>query len=157
MKKAFLAGVVLVTLGATTALAGVLEDRQDIMKGFGNAAGRVLGGMAKGTTPFDAAAAKTQLQLIVDGAAKLPTLFPAGSDQNTDTAKTQALPTVWSDMPGFKAAAAKLGTDATAAMAATDQASFATAFQTVNADCGACHKVYRAAPPPRPAAPPPAQ
>jgi cytochrome c556 len=136
-------------------MAGALEDRQDIMKNNNNAA-RVLGGMARGTTPFDAAAAKAQLQIIVDGMAKLPTLFPAGSDQSTGTTKTQALPTVWSDPAGFKAAAAKMSGDAQAAMAATDQASFTTAFQTVQADCGACHKTYRAAPPPRPAGAAPA-
>jgi cytochrome c556 len=154
MKKAFWAGLILAALGTSTALAGVIEDRQDIMKNNNNAS-RVLGGMARGTAPFDAAAAKAQLQMIVDGVAKLPTLFPAGSDQGTGTTKTLALPTVWSDTAGFKTAAAKLGSDAQAAMAATDQASFATAFQTVQADCGACHKTYRAAPP-RPAGAAPA-
>src|SRR5580698_3337313 len=152
MKKSFWTGLLLVTVSASAALAGALEDRQDLMKQF-NGASRTLNGMARGTTPYDAAAANTQLQILVDGAAKIPGLFPAGSNMDSATAKTLALPTVWSDTAGFQAAAAKLGSDAKAAMAADDKASFATAFQTVQADCNACHKTYRAAPPPRPAAP----
>jgi cytochrome c556 len=152
MKKTFWTGLLLVTVSASAALAGALEDRQDLMKQF-NGVGRTLGGMVRGTTPYDAATANAQLQILVDGAAKIPGLFPPGSNMDSATAKTQALPTVWSDTPGFQAAAAKLGTDAKAAQAATDQASFTTAFQTVQADCGACHKAYRAAPPPRTAPP----
>jgi cytochrome c556 len=150
MKKTFWAGLLLVTVSASAALAGALEDRQDLMKQF-NGGSRTLNGIAKGTTPYDAAPVNAQLQIMVDGAAKIPGLFPPGSNMDSATAKTLALPTVWSDTPGFQAAAAKFGSDAKTAMAATDQASFATAFQTVQADCNACHKTYRAAPAPRPA------
>jgi len=152
MKKSVVAGLLLATVCATAAMAGVIEDRQAIMKDF-NTASRTLNGMAQGTVPFDQAAARVQLQLIVDGSAKLPTLFPAGSDQSTDTVKTLALPAVWSDTPGFTAAAAKISADAKAAMAATDAASFKVAFQAVQGDCGGCHRTYRAAPP-RPAGAP---
>ncbi len=155
MKKTFWVGLLLVTVSASAALAGALEDRQALMKQFGGT-GRILGPMAKGTTPYDAMTANAQLQILVDGAAKMPGLFPPGSDMDSATTKSMALPTVWTDMPGFKAAAAKLGTDAKAAMAATDQASFTTAYAVVQSDCGACHKTYRAAPPPRPAAAAPA-
>jgi cytochrome c556 len=151
MKKSVCIGLLLLGCGATAAMADIITDRENLMKSFGPV-GRTLGGMAKGTTPFDAAAAKTQLQILVDGAAKIPTMFPAGSN----TPPTLALPTVWSDSTGFSAAAAKLGKDATAAQGATDAASFTAAYQTVQGDCGACHKVYRAPLPP-PAAAPPAQ
>ena len=150
MKTSGWAGLLLVAISASAAFAGAIEDRQALMKSFG-ASGRPLGGIAKGTTPFDAATVNAQLQIIVDGSATIPGLFPAGSDSGAT--KTGALPTVWSDNAGFQAAAAKLGADAKAAQASTDQASFATAFQTVQADCNACHKVYRAPPAPRPAAP----
>src|ERR1700761_9315930 len=110
MKRALLAGVALAVIGVSAATAGVIDDRQTIMKGF-NGASRTLGGMARGTTPYDAAAATAQLQILSDGAAKLGALFPAGSDKDTDTAKTLALPTVWSDQPGFQAALAKFAAD----------------------------------------------
>lgn len=149
MKKLLGLGL-LFAIGATAAFAGPIEDRQDLMKSF-NGPGRALGGMARGTTPFDAAAAKTQLQILVDGAAKIPGLFPAGS--NTGATTSYALPAIWSDSAGFAAAAAKLGTDANAAMAATDATSFATAYRVVQGDCNACHMTYRA-PIPRPAGAP---
>ena len=57
MKKSVVAGLLLATVCATAAMAGVIEDRQAIMKSFGGT-GRTLGGMANGTTPFDAAVAK---------------------------------------------------------------------------------------------------
>jgi cytochrome c556 len=151
MKKSLWVSLLLVAVSASAALAGALEDRQALMKQF-NLDGRLLGDMARGTTPYNETAASIELQALVDGAARIPGLFPAGSNGDSATAKTLALPMVWSDIAGFQAAAAKLGTDAKFAMAATDKASFATAFQTVQADCNACHKTYRAAPPPRPAA-----
>jgi cytochrome c556 len=152
MKKSVCVGLLVAVLGATAAFAGVIEDRQDLMKQNGGT-GRILGGMARDPSTFDAAAAKVQLQIIADNAAKIPGLFPAGSD--TGATKSLALPTVWSDNAGFNAAAAKLGADAKTAMAATDGAAFAVAYKTVQGDCNACHMTYRAPPPPRaPAAAP---
>ena len=78
------------------------------------------------------------------------------SEKAAETADAQALPAVWSDAAGFKAAAAKLGSDATVAQNATDTASFNTALKTLQGDCGGCHKVYRAQRAPAPT-PPPAQ
>jgi len=95
---------------------------------------------AKGTTPFDAAKAKALLQVYVDAAAKMPTLFPDDSKTGGDTT---AAPKIWEDMAGFKAAFAKFSADATAGMAATDTASFAAAFGKVTGNCQSCHEVYR--------------
>src|SRR6185312_11211969 len=153
MKKLILTGLLLAGFGVTAAFAGVIEDRQDVMKQLGGT-GRVLGPMVRDPSAYNAATANAQLQIIVDASAKIPTLFPAGSDTGPGPAKTLALPTVRSDRAGFAAAAAKLGADAKAAMAATDGATFAVAYRTVQGDCNACHTTYRAQPP-RPAGPPP--
>ena len=153
MKKTLLLGLLLAGVGTAAALAGPIEDRQAVMKSF-NDTSRTLGGMARGTAPYDAAAAKAGLQVLADGAAKLGGAFPAGSGVSADPAvKTLALPTIWSDPAGFQAAAAKFTADVKAAQATSDQASFATAFMAVNADCGGCHRTYRAQPP-RPAGAP---
>ena len=105
------------------------------------AASKTAVGLARGTVPFDAAQAKTALQVYIDAADKMPTLFPPGSD--TGAVKTSAAPAIWTDMAGFKADAAKLGADAKAGLAATDAASFAAVFKTINMDCSACHGKYR--------------
>ena len=138
MKRIIIATVLAATT-AGLAYAGPIEDRQKMMKTMA-ANTKVLAGFAKGETPFDDAKVKSLLQVYVDDAAKLPDLFPDDSKTGGDTT---AAPKIWEDSAGFKAAAVKLGTDATAALAATDQASFAKSFAAVTANCNACHGTYR--------------
>jgi len=137
--KRFVVATVLVAFGATAAFAGAIEDRRALMKDGVAATTKTLTGYAKGETPFDAAKVKELLKVYVDASAKLPTLFP----DDSKTGDTTAAPKIWEDMAGFKAAAAKFGTDATAAEAATDTASFAKAFGVITANCGSCHGTYR--------------
>lgn len=138
--KRLVVAAVLVAFGATAAYAGPIEDRQALMKDGVAATTKTLTGYAKGETPFDAAKVKALLQVYVDASAKLPGLFPEDSKTGHDTT---AAPKIWEDMAGFKVAIAKLGTDATAAEAATDTASFAKAFGVITANCGSCHGTYR--------------
>lgn len=139
MKKIIAVALAVTGLGIAAAVADVHEDREGLMKQNGGAL-KALSAVNT-ATPFDAAAAKAPAQTLIDNAAKMPALF--GPDTQPDA---EALPAVWSDQAGFKAAAAKLGTDAAALQAATDQASFAVALKTVQGDCGGCHMTYRAKP-----------
>lgn len=138
MKKTITVALLLAAFG-TAAMAGPIEDRQALMKSIAGAA-KDANGIAKAPT-YDAAAAKAKMQILVDGAAKLPSLFPKGFD--TGAVKTKAGPAIWTDAAGFKAASDKMGKDAAAAGAAADATAFAAAFKTVTGDCAACHKDYR--------------
>jgi cytochrome c556 len=138
MKK-IIAAAVFLAIGATAAFAGPIEDRQAAMKAIAGAS-RDANNAAK-ATPYDGATIKAKMQVIADTADKFPALFPKGSD--TGATKTAAAPAIWTDAAGFKTAAAKLSTDAKAAGATADATTFAAAFKTVQADCGACHKTYR--------------
>ena len=129
----------LVAFATSVAIAGPIEDRQAIMKGVA-AATKAGVGLAKGETPFDDAKAKQVMQAYVDAAAKMPALFPAGSETGDDTT---ASPKIWEDMAGFTAAFEKFGKDATAGLAATDQASFGKAMGDVTKNCASCHAAYR--------------
>jgi len=146
MKKFAIAVLALASItgfwGATAAFAGPIEDRQAIMKGFA-APLREAAPMGRGAAPFDAAKVKSAMDQLAAGGEKFVTLFPKGTEAG-GAVKTAALPAIWSDAAGFKAAGVKFVTDARAAAAATDQAGFAAALRTVQADCGACHKTYRA-------------
>jgi cytochrome c556 len=74
--------------------------------------------------------------------ANFPTRFPPGSDGNG----SKALPSVWSDRPGFERAAANATTAAEALRAAAgsgDAAATTQAVQAMGATCGACHRGYR--------------
>lgn len=71
-------------------------------------------------------------------------LFPVGSDKGGDT---EALPVIWTDNAGFKAASAQADKayDGLAVAAGSgDFAAMLTAFQAVGKEgCGNCHSKYR--------------
>lgn len=104
--------------GAVMASMKGVIDRGEDVKGQTNAA-KALAGWAKA----------------------IPGLFPAGSDGGSG-----ALPTVWSDTPGFVARAdayADAASKLAAAASENDKAAFATAWGEVRATCGACHDSYK--------------
>lgn len=147
MKKQTLVGAVIGMLaagmmvgGATIALAqaDVVKERQDNRKA---AAGQMRA--IKGVID-----SKGDMKVVVASAAKLKELevafvkmFPAGSDKDT-----KALPTVWSDMPGFLAASktAEAAFDKIAVAGGSgDLAAVQAAFADAGKSCGACHDKYR--------------
>ena len=142
MKKFALAALAVATIGVTAAFAGPIEDRQAIMKGFA-APLKDATALARGTTPYTQAAAKADMDQLATHGEQFVTLFPKGTEAG-GAVKTGAQPAIWSDAAGFKAAAMKFSADARAAGAAPDATTFAAGLKTVQADCGACHKTYRA-------------
>ena len=117
-----------------------IPARQELMK-MNGAAAKAASEMIKGTTPFDAVKAADAMKIIQSNMTQFLELFPPGSE----TGDTKASAKIWEDMDGFKAAAAKLATDAKAAeeAAANGVEAFKTAFAAVGADCGGCHEAYR--------------
>jgi cytochrome c556 len=144
--KNFVPAALLFVLAASAAFADAHSDRQAVMRS-NNQAVQALRPLA---AAYDAAAVKAQGQVLVDNAAKIKAAFAPGTDQNDPG----ALPAVWTDAAGFAAAADKFGTDAQAVMAAADGPALTAALQTLQGDCGACHRTYRVPPAPRPAAAP---
>ena len=114
MKKLFLALSAL-ALATSAVQADAIADRKALMKERGQIVGD-LSKMAKGETPFDAAAVTTQLAAFNANAEKfdIAALFPAGSETGGET---RAKPEIWADIAGFKAAHEK---EATAVKAAVD-------------------------------------
>ncbi|MCU0832383.1 MAG: cytochrome c [Rhizobiaceae bacterium] len=138
-----------ITLAATAIFATVAiaaepqELRQEAMKQVGGATG-VLSKMAKGETPFDAAAAVAAFTTMNTVAKTYADLFPVGSETGFET---EAKPEIWANMDDFKAKVAKFEADTAAAAAMTfaDAGAVGAAFGTVAANCKACHEVYRVA------------
>jgi cytochrome c556 len=128
----------MVFAGAAMA-AGPAESiaaRQALMRGMGQAAGK----LRSSTSPSGSLADAKQLAEL---AGRLPTLFPPGSDAGD----TQALKTVWTDPAGFATAVQNLQTATgllAAAAQADDKTGFANALKQTGAACGACHASYRA-------------
>lgn len=123
---------------AVMAQAEVVKQRQALLKEFGNAT-KPVGGMLKGSVPFDLATVQAALDTYAKSAKALPALFPAGSGDGSD-----ALPSVWERKAEFDGLFGKLAADATAARAAiTDEASFKANFPGVIRTCGTCHDSFR--------------
>lgn len=127
-------------LGATGALADAHGDRQALMRA-NNAAITTIDSNVVGI--LNTATVKAQAQILIDNGARIAALFAAGTDQNDPS----ALPVIWTDAAGFKAANDKFIADAKTFLTAPDRIAMAHALVTVQADCAACHRTYRVAPP----------
>lgn len=138
---AIVASVAMIAV-ATTASADPIAERKAIMKDRA-AELRVLGPIAQGKAPFDAAIVLGELEKMNANAAKtdVDALWPAGSDAGD----TKSSPKIWEDMAGFKAAMDKFKDDVAAAADAKPQdlATFQSVFGAVAANCGSCHQKYR--------------
>jgi len=141
MSKFYVAGVLMALIaGSSAAHADPIEERQKILKGFGDAT-KPVAAMLKGDAPFEIAPVQAALDTYMDGVKKLPGLFP---DDSKTGHKTEALPKIWDEKPKFDVLYEKLGTDAAAAKGnITDLASLKANFPKVLGDCKACHDDYR--------------
>jgi cytochrome c556 len=143
MKKSLLAFVALaaaLNFCASAAYAGPIEDRQAAMKANGQTM-KILGGMAQGESPFDAAVVKEQGEAMAARFDAVRNLFPPGSDKGPP--ETYAKAEIWSDPEGFTAALDK-AMDASLALAAvTDEAQLKEAVGNVGGACKGCHDKYR--------------
>jgi cytochrome c556 len=128
-------------LGAASASwAGPIEDRQELMKQNGQAM-KVLGAMAQGESPFDAAAVAEHGRAEADRFERVKTLFPAGTEQGPP--ETYAKAEIWSDPEGFAAAADQAVQAARAVAAVTEQAQLGEAVGALGGACKNCHDKFR--------------
>lgn len=102
-------------------------------------ASKTLGGMARGRTDYDAAAAKAAADALVEQAKMIPALFEA---QETDP-ESEALPAIWENYADFTAKAAALEDAAMAVAATSDLDGLRGVMRSVGGSCQACHKAYR--------------
>lgn len=99
---------------------------------------KMLGGMAKGSVPFDEARAEAAAVAIKDGAARVPALFEA---EETDP-KSEARPDIWMMFDEFTSKA-----DALEKAAATVDASSLDGVKVglgnMGGTCKSCHEQFR--------------
>jgi cytochrome c556 len=129
-------------IGLAFAQSSVIKDRQQIMKGNGDAV-KLVTDMLKGEKPYDATGAGTAMKSIHDNISKFVTLFPEGTDKGE---KTRALPAIWKNKKDFEDWGKQLQEDTQKAQGAA--AGGADAMKTAMADvgktCKGCHDDYRA-------------
>jgi cytochrome c556 len=120
------------------------EARVAYMKQMGAQMG-VLGPMAQGEAPYDAAAAQAAADKLVElSATDTSGMWPEGSDSDT-LAESRALPAIWTDSEGVMAkwTAFVAGATAMQAAAGVDLASLQAAMGGLGGACGSCHESYR--------------
>ncbi len=121
-----------------------IEGRKGLMLLMGSNLG-TLGAMAKGETPYDAAAAsKAAANVAALASVMSPDLFPAGSEYQK-AEDSYALPAIWTNGDDFVAKIAALNTAAATLVssAGTDVEGVKAGLGAVGGACSACHKAYR--------------
>jgi cytochrome c556 len=116
-------------------------ERQKVMEDVRESA-KVIGGMMRGKTDYDVAAATEALTVFKKASAHFGDLFPEGSESGEET---EAAPAIWEDRGGFDAAISEWADAIDAALAALpgtlDEAK--PVLGSVMRNCKSCHDNYR--------------
>ena len=105
----------------------------------------ILGNMAKGDAPYDAALATAAAEnLLAAASMSRIALYLEGSEQGA-VPGSRAKAEIWSDPTGFEEKAVALETAAAAMVTAagTDLDALRGQMQALGGTCGDCHKAYR--------------
>ncbi|WP_299922877.1 cytochrome c [uncultured Pelagimonas sp.] len=98
----------------------------------------VLGNMAKGKTPHDAAQAEKARNALAKHAAQIPELFETPASDP----KSEARPDIWLDWPDFMAKAGAME-EAAKALDPTNLEALRAGMGALGGSCSGCHKPYR--------------
>lgn len=137
-------GVSALADGHSAALESATKARNAQMSMIGFHTG-LLGDMAKGATPYDAAIATAAAENLSAAASmKRMVLWLEGSEQGA-VPGSRAKPEIWTDAAGFEEKAVALETAAAAMVdaAGSDLESLRAAMGALGGTCGDCHKAYR--------------
>ena len=105
----------------------------------------LLGDMAKGATPYDAAAASAAANDLAALAAFDQSNYWAEGTAQGEVDGSRAKTEIWSDAAGWaeKLELMKTGTAALAGVAGNGLEALQGGIESAGAACGACHKAYR--------------
>ena len=140
--KALAAGAILVA-GVAYAQDAEPTDpnaiaRAELMKLVGQNTG-VLGNMASGKEPHDAAKAETAKAALIEAAASIEATF---AQQGAADPVSEAKPEIWSNWEDFLVKAKALG-DAAAAVDVASAETIGAGMGAIGGACKDCHTTYR--------------
>jgi cytochrome c556 len=139
-------GLAALAVAATAVLAqqgaGAIKERKAAMKAMAGAT-KEPAAMIKGEAKFDLAKVQAALKTVEANAAKAKGLFP----DDSKSGETAVLAVAFTNKADLLAKFDKLAASAKAAQGAIkDAATLKSEWPKVTANCGGCHKVYRAPP-----------
>ena len=139
--KAVVIGAVLIS-GAAFAKGDRTDPnakaRSDLMRVVGQNTG-ILGDMAGGKTPHDAAAAEAAKAALIEAAGQIETAF---KDQGAADPASEAKPEIWANWEDFLANAKMLG-DAAGAMDVSSAETIGAGMGALGGACKDCHTDFR--------------
>ncbi|AZL57861.1 cytochrome c [Tabrizicola piscis] len=139
--KAFAIGAVLAA-GAAFAQEDPTDPnaiaRSDLMKTVGMNTG-ILGNMASGKEPFDAAKAEGAKAALIDASAKIEATF---MEQGAADPASEAKPEIWTNWEDFLVKAKALG-DAASAVDVASAETIGAGMGAIGGTCKDCHTTYR--------------
>ncbi len=139
--KAFAIGAVLAA-GAAFAQEDPTDPnaiaRSDLMKTVGMNTG-ILGNMAGGKEPFDAAKAEGAKAALIDASAKIEATF---MEQGAADPASEAKPEIWTNWEDFLVKAKALG-DAAGAVDVASAETIGAGMGAIGGACKDCHTTYR--------------
>lgn len=112
--------------------------RSELMKLVGQNTG-VLGGMANGKEPFDAAKAEAAKAALIEAASKIEATF---AEQGAADPVSEAKPEIWTNWEDFLVKAKAFG-DAAAAVDVASAETIGTGMGPIGGSCKDCHTTYR--------------
>jgi cytochrome c556 len=118
-----------------------VKYRQSVMYTMGNHFYSRLGGMANGRIPFDAKVAAENADVV----ATLSRLPWVAFGPDTNVAKTDAKPAVWTEQAKFKDLGDKMQAEVLKLQTASrtgDLEALKTAYRATGSACKACHDVF---------------
>lgn len=115
----------------------IVIGHQDLMKSIAGAS-KTLGGMASGSTAYDAAAAEAAKTLLIGDAADIAVKFKEPGNDPASGAK----PEIWTNWNDFMAKANALSVAATALDVASAEG-IKAGMGAVGGACKDCHSTYR--------------
>ncbi|WP_135450872.1 MULTISPECIES: c-type cytochrome [Tabrizicola] len=140
--KAFAIGAV---LAAGAAFAQDVEPtdpnavaRSELMKLVGMNTG-ILGNMAQGKDPYDAAKAEAAKAALIEAAGKIEATF---AEQGGADPASEAKPEIWANWDDFLAKAKAMG-DAAGAIDVASVESIGAGMGAIGGTCRDCHSTYR--------------
>jgi cytochrome c556 len=140
--KALMIGAVL-TAGSAYAQAERTDPnaiaRAELMRSNGKNVG-ILGDMAGGKAPYDAAAAEAAKAALIENAGMIEATF---KDQGAADPASRAKPEIWANWDDFLLKAKALG-DAAAAIDVASVESIGAGMGAIGGACKDCHTTYQA-------------
>ena len=124
-------------VAAHSGAKGVVKMRMDTMKSIG-AQMKKMSAIVKDPSMFDAKLVSSTAKELTQHAAKIPDLFPKGTNQKPSEAKNE----IWSDWDKFLAISNELKQSA-AELQQANAETFKPTFLKAAKTCTTCHQVFR--------------